>query len=74
MPPPLSDAALDVALGAIRKHVAEHGQAPTLKELAAALGCSHTTAFYRVHDLKRRGLLTVDRWQKRGIRLVERAG
>lgn len=62
-------------LDLIRESLARRGYAPTLREIADALGCSSTaTAQKHVQRLVDRGLLRRLRHQKRGLELVEPAG
>ncbi len=64
IPTPSNDRALD----AIREYRAERGCSPTIRELAAALGVSPSTAEGHVRRLERRGLVEVDRRRPRGVR------
>ncbi|HEY6056213.1 MAG TPA: hypothetical protein VIU86_19945 [Gaiellaceae bacterium] len=40
-----------------------HGRAPTLRQIAAVLGCSRPAAHYRLHYLEKKGLWHSRSWQ-----------
>lgn len=58
-------------LAAIRAYVDHHRQPPTVRELCAMMGRTPATVHRLVHILEHRGLLAVDRYRVRGIRLLD---
>jgi SOS-response transcriptional repressor LexA len=57
----------------VRRHIEEHGYAPTLRDICAACGISSTSAAsYSVRALHERGLLHRTPGISRGIALAER--
>lgn len=61
-------------LACIRKHIAEHGQAPSRRELAAALGLRGVSSLANaLAALERRGLIAIDDGAPRGIVVLEAA-
>ena len=60
------------ALAALRRHIAEHGGAPTYRELANALGLTSVSSAYDVvQRLAERGHLTITPDKARTIVLAE---
>lgn len=59
----------EAILAHVRQHVAAHGQPPTQRETAAALGLAPATVSYHVRLLTERGLLSGGKNQTRGAAL-----
>ena len=56
----------------IRAHIAEHGYAPSIREIAAGCGMSSTgQAHYHVARLREIGAITLDPGKARTIRLLD---
>ena len=54
----------------VRAYAAEHGRAPTVREIRAALGISSTSVVaYSLRRLQRAGLIHVEDGLSRGVRL-----
>jgi len=58
-------------LDAIRRSLLDHGQAPTILEIASELGISGPTVHQHLGALERRGLLRRRRGSPRGIQLID---
>lgn len=55
----------------IREAIAEHGEAPTLREIGEQVGLgSKGSVHYHLKQLEKKGILARERWQPRGIRLT----
>jgi SOS-response transcriptional repressor LexA len=57
-------------LGFIRGYVMRHGHPPTYLRIAAEMGVSRSSAHFRVRRLVVLGLVTVEPWKHRSIRIV----
>jgi len=57
-------------LAAIRDHIAETGEAPTVREIGTAVGLSSSSSvLYQLRRLEQAGMLTRDSFRVRSIRL-----
>ncbi|MFB4306917.1 LexA family protein [Actinomadura sp. GTD37] len=62
-----------VVLAAVRDYVAQHGCAPTMREIADLAGLNAATnAFHHLRALEREGFLRRDKHRARGIELVQK--
>jgi len=57
-------------LAFVAEHTNEHGYAPTLAEIAEALGCAVPNAQYHINFLARQGFIVVQPNTARSIRLT----
>ena len=58
-------------LRVIREHIADHGEAPTVLEIGAAVGMSsRSSVVYQLRELEAKGAIVRERRQPRGIRLA----
>lgn len=67
--PYLTDVQISI-LRHIRAAIADHGDAPSLAELAAATGMGRSSVHYQLRELQAKGALVVEPHQARGIRLT----
>ncbi|MEU7428618.1 hypothetical protein [Streptomyces sp. NPDC040750] len=57
-------------LSCIRRHIAEHGQAPTVQEIGEAVGLrSRSSVHYQLVELEAKQAIRRERGRSRGIRL-----
>ncbi|WP_327239681.1 MarR family transcriptional regulator [Streptomyces sp. NBC_01318] len=57
-------------LAAIRDHIAETGEAPTVREIGAAVGLSSSSSvLYQLRRLEQAGVLARERYRSRSVRM-----
>jgi hypothetical protein len=63
-------------LGFIRGYTSRNGRSPTYVVIAAEMGVSRSAAHFRVRRLVALGMVTVEPWKHRSVRIVSssRAG
>lgn len=54
----------------IEKFIKENGYSPTLNELCSILNKTKTTVWTTLSRMKKKGYIDIERYTKRGIRLV----
>ncbi|MFI0266116.1 LexA family protein [Streptomyces luteogriseus] len=56
-------------LRCIRTAIADQGDAPTVAEIATAVGLAHSTVHYQLRELETKGAISREPGRHRGIRL-----
>lgn len=57
-------------LACIRRHIADEGEAPTVKEIAAQVGRGVGTVHYQLRELEAKAAIVRESRRPRGIRLT----